>query len=302
VRAGSPEEAREIATALDALFPEVLAELPDARSRRIEVWVQEEPVLYRFPPSSSYREADGFFSERLVRIHLRSSADDVRRTLVHELVHASLGESWRQLPGTLEEGLCDVIAARLCPGSAARLCAGRLLAAALALGGFELEYTEHGDPSAGPEAKAEVRYVQHVLFPKRRSPPLDPLEVFRSHAGRSTESMPGDRKKALYGLAYLVAGRIIERRGLEGFHALVSGGPAADPDATIQSLLDAAGLTREPEDWRQAIAEAIGPAELAEISRILPGILVRPDEEPESLDGTPTPPPPLRLQIRPGRP
>ncbi len=139
VRAGSLEEAREVATALDALVPEVISALPDAHARRLEVWMQPEPALYRFPPSSTYREADGFFSDRLARIHLRSGADDVRRTLAHELVHASLGKTWRDLPGTIEEGLCDVVAARLCPSGAVRLRAGRLLAAALALGGLDLE-------------------------------------------------------------------------------------------------------------------------------------------------------------------
>jgi len=270
VRAGSPEEAREIAGALDVLFPAVLSEVPDAHARRLEVWVQKEPAMYRFPPSTTYSEADGFFSDRLSRIHLRAGADDVRRTLVH----ASLGSSWRDLPGTIEEGLCDVVATRLCPGSAVRLRAGRLLAAALALGGFDIQYPEPRDV-AEPKAGDEVRYVQHVFSPGSRVDPIDPLEVFRSHAGRSTEAIPGDTKKALYGLAYLVADRIVERRGVEGLHALVtSRSNGRDIDRSIDALLGAADLTRNPEDWRRAISSAIGPPELLEISRILPGLLV----------------------------
>jgi len=273
VRASTAQEARDVAAALDALLPEVLAEVPDARARDLEVWVQKEPELYRFPPSSTYRESDGFFSDRLARIHLRAGADDVRRTLAHELVHACLGPSWRELPGTLEEGLCDVVATRLCPSSAARLRAGRLLAAALALGGLDLaqEVPEHGSGEVG----SGLHYVQHV-FAERRSDRIDPLEVFRSHAGRSTATMPGDLKKAFYGLAFLVAERIVERRGLEGLHALVcASGRARAPEIEVDRLLEAAGLTRSPGDWRRAISEAFGPAEIAEVSRLVPGILVR---------------------------
>jgi hypothetical protein len=273
VRAGSPEEARAVAEALDALLPEVLAFLPDAHARPVEVWVQEEPTLYTFPRTSTYRDADGFFSDRLDRIHLRSGADDLRRTLAHELVHASLGRSWRGLPGTIEEGLCDLIAIQLCPESASRLRAGRLLAAALELGGFDLEYSEPGtDASADPTAGA--RYVQHVFSMGERTAPLDPLEVFRAHAGRSTALMPGDVKKALYGLAFLVTERIVERRGIAGLHALVVRSGRSGTEPSIELLLGAAELTRERDTWRRAIAAALGPAEVAEITRILPGISV----------------------------
>jgi hypothetical protein len=300
VRAGSAEEARDVADALDALLPAVLSELPDAHARRLEVWVQREPAMYRFPPSSTYNEADGFFSDRLSRIHLRAGADDVRRTLAHELVHASLGASWRELPGTIEEGLCDVVATRLCPTSAPRLRAGRLLAAALALGGFDVEAPSSDDPPAA-DVDTEVRYVQHVFSPASRVDPIDPLDVFRSHAGRSTEAIPGDLKKALYGLAYLVAERIVDRRGLEGFHALVSGSRGRDRERCIEGLLGAAELTRDPQDWRRAISLALGPAEILEISRILPGIVLStggPREREETPGAGPVA---SRLDVRCGR-
>lgn len=255
-----------MASALDELEPEVISVLPDSRPREIEVWVQREPALYRFPPSSAYREADGFFSDRLARIHLRSGADDVRRTLAHELVHASLGRSWRALPGTIEEGLCDVVATRLCPTASPRLRAGRLLAAGLALGGFDVAC-----PSA--ESSSELRFVQHVFSPERRTDPIDPLDVFRSHAGRSTAAMPSDTKKALYGLAFVVTERIVDRRGLEGLHALVEASARrTGTEAEFEAYLDAAGLTRNVEDWRRAVSEAVGPVEAAEMARLVPGI------------------------------
>jgi hypothetical protein len=237
--------------------------------------MQNEPALYRFPPSSTYREADGFFSDRLARIHLRSGADDVRRTLAHELVHASLGSSWRDLPGTIEEGLCDVVAIRLCPSGAVRLRAGRLLAAALALGGFDLETPREQD-GPGRTDGSEVRFVQQVFSPDRREAPLDPLDVFRSRAGRSTSAMTSDTKKALYGLAFLVADRIVARRGVEGLHELVArsnGRPGTE--ARIDAFLSAAELTRDREGWRRAISAAVGPLEMVEISRMLPGVVLQ---------------------------
>jgi hypothetical protein len=266
VRADSPEEALEVAAALDELLPEVISVLPDSRPRELEVWIQREPALYRFPPSSAYREADGFFSDRLARIHLRAGADDVRRTLAHELVHASLGKSWRALPGTIEEGLCDVVASRLCPAASPRLRAGRLIAAGLALGGFDFEC-----PAA--ESRSDLRFVQHVFSPERRADPLDPMDVFRSHAGRSTAAMPSDTKKALYGLAFVVAERIVDRRGLEGFHALVErSARRAGTEEELEAYLEAAGLTRDPEAWRRAVSEAVRSIEPSEIARLVPGI------------------------------
>ena len=281
VRAGNPEEARRVADALDELLPAVIEELPDSRAANLEIWVQEEPALYVFPASTAYRDADGFFSERLGRIHLRASSDDVERTLVHELVHASLGSSWQALPGTLEEGLCDVIASRLCPQSAARLRAGRLLAAALALGGLDIEI-EAPPPVGADDTASDPRLVQRILPAEGAVDDLDPLEVFRTRAGISSASIGSDRKKALYGLAFLVAERVIDRRGVEGFHELVRQTGAGE---MAEELLAAAELTRDPKDWRRALADALGPAEMAELARYHPGFLLtasiqRPEPDP----------------------
>ena len=272
VRAGNPEEARRVADALDELLPAVIDELPDARAATLEIWVQEEPALYVFPASTAYRDADGFFSERLGRIHLRASSDDVERTLVHELVHASLGASWSKFPGTLEEGLCDVVAARLCPRSAPRLRAGRLLAAALAIGGLDIEIQfAAADGSDG--AAAELSFVQRILPPEGSTSDLDPLDVFRMRAGVSSAALAGDRKKALYGLAFLVAERVVDRHGVEGLHEILG---ATRPKEMEAALLAAADLTSDPEDWRRALAAALGPAEMLEISRHHPGFLLAP--------------------------
>jgi len=276
VRAGTPEEAREVARALDELLPAVVLEVPDAcralgprraGGRNLEVWLQKEPAIYVFPSSAAYRDADGFFSDRLDRIHLRAGSDDIERTLVHELVHASLGPSWHALPGTLEEGLCDVVASRLCPQSAPRLRAGRLLAAALALGGLDIE-VRIAPASGAQDTDSELCFVQRILPAGGAVADLDPLEVFRTRAGISNVSIESDRKKALYGLAFLVAERIVDRRGMDGLHELVE---ATDPRDMADALLSAAELTRDPEDWRRALASGLGPAEMVELTRSHPG-------------------------------
>jgi hypothetical protein len=300
VRADDLDVAREVAEALDELLPAVAAELPDARqalrtrgedARGLEVWVQSEPVLYVFPPTSAYRDADGFFSDRLDRIHLRADSDDVERTLAHELVHASLGRSWRSMPGTLEEGLCDVVAARLCPRSAARLRAGRLFAAAMAIGGLDIEI--RAAPSESEEAApAEPAFVQRIVPAEEGPRELDPLDVIRTRAGVSSAGLESDRKKALYGLAFLVAERIVERRGLDGFHELAR---RTDGRRAMDAFLAAAELTRDPEDWRRALAASIGPAEVIELSRDHPGFiltLARRGDDRLALDGGSSPPRP----------
>src|SRR5687767_9975537 len=86
VRASTPSKAAEVARLLAELQPEVVAALPEARPRTIEVWVQDTPALYRFA-LRAYQDADGFFSESEDRIHLREAADSLERTLAHELVH-----------------------------------------------------------------------------------------------------------------------------------------------------------------------------------------------------------------------
>src|SRR4030095_9983937 len=93
------------------------------------------PALWAFA-RSAYSDADGFWAEGVGRIHLRTGAERLERTLAHELVHQCAGEMFEELPGTLEEGLCDLVASLACPESAARLRAGRLSSAAFATRGL----------------------------------------------------------------------------------------------------------------------------------------------------------------------
>ena len=262
VRAATTQDAERVARELDRLAPRVRALLPDARQRPLSVWVQDVPTLY-WLPRTVMAEADGFYAPGMHRIHLRQQAEDQERTLAHELVHATLGPSWEALPGTLEEGLCDVVAAELCPESAARLRAGRLSSACLAFGSIVLDL----DCSL-PGDYVSVRFFAHLRVDGAPAASVDPLEVFQASAGLSSAKLSPHVKKALYGLAGMVVQRIVDRHGIEGLHALCLRARAAEePRIPTDWVLEAAGLDRDPEHWRRALLEGIGNAELAEFVR-----------------------------------
>jgi hypothetical protein len=244
----------------------VRALLPDAREQRLSVWIQPVPELY-WLPRIVMAEADGFYAPGMHRIHLREGAEDLERTLAHELVHATLGPSWEALPGTLEEGLCDVVAAQLCPASAARLRAGRLSSAALALGSMELDL-ECALPPESSAAGVGLRFLARLRVDGAEPNPVDPLEVFRSSAGLSSAKLSPHVKKALYGLAGMVVQRLVDRHGIAGLHELClrarSEGHRHVPTGWI---LEAAGLDRDTQHWRAALAEGMGQEELSEFVR-----------------------------------
>jgi hypothetical protein len=273
VRAADRGLAVEVGRELDALLPRVLELLPDTRRRPLEVWVQEVPALYAFK-TSAYSDADGFFAEGAQRIHLREGSDNIQRTLAHELVHATLGQSWRTLPGTLEEGLCDVVSARLCPDAAARLAAGRLSSAAFATGGLVLDVDLEA-PATDRGGETQVCWSARLRLDGEPRLRLDPLRAFDVRAGLSTSDLPPEEKKACYGLAFMVVQRIVQRTGFEGLHALCQeAGDAGLASVPMERLLAAAGLDGTTVSFRAAIDDAFGPAELHELVRAHPEFLV----------------------------
>ncbi len=270
VRADGDAQAEAVGRHLDALYPRVQELLPDTVRRDFEVWVQEEPKLYLFA-GPSYEEADGFWAEGPSRIHLRESAASLERTLAHELVHASLGDSWSYLPGTLEEGLCDWVSAQLVPRGAAEMRAGRLSAASFATGGLEFDVELSGPRQDGLDVTVGAR----VLLTGDVSQELSPEEVFRVKAGLSTTRLPAGAKKAYYGLSYLVVERVIERRGLNGLHGMCLQAERRGLDEIpVDWLLRAAELDGAgPEEWRVAIQEALGPEEVRLLVHAYPELL-----------------------------
>ncbi len=273
VRAGGAQEAERVSGYFEALQVEVDALLPGTNNRAKEVWVQEQPALYTFH-EAAYQEADGFWSESSSRIHLRRDCQSLRRTLAHELVHAALEGPWKTLPGTMEEGLCDVVSILLCPEDATHMRTGRLSAAAFATGGLNLEVELFLSGSDSPEA-LKIGTRSHVQLLADAQSDLRPEDVFSIAAGLSTTDMPVNDKKALYGLSFLVMERIVERVGLHGLYELCCEAQATGLESIpVSWLLNAAGLKGATiEDWRMALQEAIGPAELDLLVKLYPSLL-----------------------------
>lgn len=273
VRAASRARAEEVARLLDELAPRVEASLPDARLERLEIWLQETPTLYAFR-TSAYSDTDGFWAEGVRRIHLRERADQVERTLVHELVHAALGPVWNALPGTIEEGVCDHVAATLVPESAPRLRAGRLSTAALALGGLAIDVELWLETGSGVVlANGVLARVRLVGDPPEA---VDPEDVFVVEAGLSTSQTSAGARRAFYGLGFLIAERIAARGGLTALHAACCAARDAGQDEVpTEWLRAAAGLEPGVEAWRAALLDALGPAEVREILRLHPELVVR---------------------------
>lgn len=251
---------------------QVLEIVPHTHNQPLEVWLQEELRLYAFN-KSAYDEADGFWAEDVSRIHLRLGARHLERTLVHELVHASLDESWRLLPGTMEEGLCDWVSTIACPHASAQLRAGRLSAACFGLGALEIEVELRSNL---PESSSPVAAHASILLDGGIRPPIAPMEVFTLEAGRSNCGISGARKKALYGLAYFLVERIATNTGgLEALHQLcVRASAEGLEEVPAEWILEIAKLKGgTSSEWKECLADSFNGPELAELVAMYPDFL-----------------------------
>lgn len=273
VRADDPVEAEAVGALLDRLVPAVLAELPDTDVGNLEVWVQETPHLYRTARAAA-SDAEGLWAESHRRIMLGRRADNLERTLAHELVHASLGRSWHVLPGSLEEGLCDLVSSRVASSGGARLRAGRLSSAALACGGLELELEIRPAEGLTLPGGPPGWFARIVLSGEAQEEDAH-LDVFRVEAGLSSSTLAPGTKRGFYGLSFLVIERIAARWGLDGLHDICHQTAGEGLRQVPRGwLLAAAGLDRERESWRHAAAEAFGDEELVELLRMYPDFVV----------------------------
>tara|TARA_R110002072_G_scaffold36858_6_gene108232 strand:- start:1701 stop:2744 length:1044 start_codon:yes stop_codon:yes gene_type:complete len=264
VRAASYAEADRVSRLLDRLAPEVVAMIPGGvLPDDLEVWIQETPRLYAMP-GAGVADAEGLWSERHHRVMLGRNADDMERTLAHELTHAALDGSWHRLPGTIEEGLCDAVSASLVESGAARLRAGRLSSAALACGGLGLHLDlSMSDTNKGWTARVRLTGEDTVQNPQQ--------EVFRIQAGLSSTRLSSSTKRGFYGMAFLLAERTIDRIGMDGLYELCERAAALGHSQVPRPwLLEAADLPDDANVWRTAAAAAMGERELVELVRMYP--------------------------------
>ncbi len=220
VRAESEHTADEFADLLQRLAPEVQRILPGSLKRPIDVWIQDEPRVWRFHPRpESVRGftllADEFDARR---IHLQADGQSPWY-LSHELVHALIDRSWTPLPGILEEGLGDVVAERLNPDFGGHIRSHRLLNASSFSGGFTVEIA-YRTPDASGASGEGPRTTRRVLVETGDSLPFelwdDLLGASRNELHQRWPEIP----EPLYGMAWFLVERIVERRGFEGLHEL----------------------------------------------------------------------------------
>ena len=241
VRAETEEKASEVAVMLRDLAPRVQEVLPGTTDRPIDVWVQK--VLRDGSHGERAEGVKGFTllsgEFKAKRIHLLEDGE-LSWYLAHELVHAQLDQSWRTLPGLLEEGLGDVVAEMLNEEHAERIRAHRLFTSSGFFGGvlFRLAYQQIDAPEGGsPWVEAPIRI--EVLDGAVDADVRELLALSRHSLRKVYKEVP----EPFYGLAYLVVSRIVERRGLEGLHELCQEAEARSLEVVpVDEMLAAADL------------------------------------------------------------
>ena len=266
VRSDDPADLVRVERMSAHLVPQVEALLGVKQERALEIWVQDEPAQFAFGVGS-YADADGFYATGTGRIHLRRTSDRIDRTLAHELVHALLPQGWETMPGTLEEGVCDLVSQTLVQDSATRLRAGRLGAAAFATGGLLVEVQIDLPDDGGP---TRTTLETRLRLESESAVSVDPQRVFSEDAGLSSSTMGPEEKKALYGLGYLIATRAEQRVGWEGVRSLC----ALQGQEAQAAWLAAADLSLEQPALRLAIGSEFGPRETWELLRAQPDFLI----------------------------
>ena len=174
-----------------------------------------------------------------------------------------MGESWAPLPAIMKEGLCDAIACQLVPEAAPLARALRMFGARFAFGSQEL-LLSCTEPSFGG------RWTTRILVSGPEIGRRGPLEVISQggHGVRLHEELQDE--DVLYGYGLLLVERTIARIGISGLHELCQ--RAERLGAVVvptEWLLWAADLDADPETWKRALAEAIGPREFSALTEHL---------------------------------
>lgn len=280
IRADVADSGERVVRLLDELTPRVRALVPGTRPRQLEVWVQSELEVFSGWPLDP--DVPAFTLENGGRIHLLEASDEqLSFALSHELVHALLDDDWSTLPSVAEEGLADWVQERLHPEHAAMLRADHLAKASSAFGGLRFGVFASWAAWSG-------RRLASFTLPGRDpgdESTVDPSAAFdegdtsvRTSLFQPYRVSVADSR--LYGIGYLVVARIVDRNGLRGLHKLCRRAHEEGREQVpAQWLLAAAELEGGAPHWRDAIAERIGPPELAvfaaELAPFLAELLVR---------------------------
>jgi len=266
VSAESQPKAVEVAALLRELSPRVHATLPGTSNKPIDVWVQkvlrDDANDTRGAGVKGFTVLSGEF--RAKRIHLLEDGE-LSWYLSHELVHANLDSSWQALPGILEEGLGDVVAAALNAEHAERIRAHRLFTSSGFFDGvrFQLVY-QRLDDREWVEAPMRIE----VLANQIRADVTELVGLSRRELRDRYDEVP----EPFYGLAYLIVSRIVERRGFEGLHALCTQAHAEGLEVVpAERILRAADL--DPARFEpDLLASFFGRGEMRQLLAMQPDI------------------------------
>lgn len=218
VYAETTEVAEEVAERLQLGRSRLLADLPDMNPGGVEVWALPTFPTIVMESGEAPHVFENAFTVRapgeLSRIYVKPGS--FRDVLQHELVHALLGESWMPLPLSMEEGLCSQMnndyarteLTLLHLSCAARGGGGTHYAVSVNLRELTGEITESSlwwAFGGGTDASDSQLSLEEILSVSTSS------ELY--------EMTPGEIGH-LYGVGYVLVGRIAELHGLEALHAL----------------------------------------------------------------------------------
>ena len=251
IRADSAERAAGI---LSRWLDELHAILPDVDEGRLKVFVwDDERYLRKYgnPDLDGRITFDVFGGPSSLSV----AESSLPQSIVHELVHAMLGPSWRPLPGALEEGLANELGFRAwCEGEPdpeAALQRVRDKWVMISVPRDECKLVIEFD------VPAERRRTGHVYFVKELTPyehvPLAEI-MARPRLVRSFNAVR--RGEGLfYAMGTLLAGRILDRANGDprAMHELCVRASAEGLDRVpLTEVLRAAGFSDEAEfdRWR----------------------------------------------------
>jgi len=234
------EETAALAERAAELYDAVGELLPASRDPRPDVWLQKVHHLPWYALSTG--DLTGTYMRLQNRVFVSQEEDNALNVLAHEYVHARLGVALRRLPPALEEGLATAISFELEPSQAPYGRGWRLWSALQAMRSLQLEL--HYDiPDFEGNVAARFEYGAGGL---------DPLAVLERGKTRFWLRAPDD-KRALYGLGFAFAQRLIDRIGISGLHELCT--EIEDPRVLEAALLARARLTPDHASWVRMVLE-----------------------------------------------
>jgi hypothetical protein len=275
VRAPTQATAERVARALDNLRPQVLALLPDARRGDLEVWVQGRARAVRVPGQRLQRRRR--FLRR--RPAAASTCAKARITSNARWRTSSCTPRW-----ATRGAACRARSKRDCAITSRCSCArsprrasppDACRAPPFATGGLALEI-DLAEASVDRPGEHDVCWSARLRSKVIRASPSIRCACSTSSRSVVERSLPS-QKKAFYGIAFLVIGRIARRVGIDGLHGMCEQANAEGlSQIPAERLLEAAGLGLERESLRAAIELEFGPREIEELVRAHPSFWPRP--------------------------